>query len=160
MCAQGNALDDTGQAGLAVLSPTLTDQLAHASEPVSFLIILDEQIEPDAILADLARAGQRGIGRESKADAIYRTLSAHATRTQAPLRAWLDAQGADYRSFYIVNMIEVRGDARLAQSRRQRPEVNRLAANPEVSGELDIEEQPTWLRTWTGSQPQATAALP
>lgn len=158
--AQGNTLDDTDQAGLATLSPTLADQLAHASEPVSFLIILDEQIEPDAILADLARAGQRRIGREGKADAIYRTLSAHATRTQAPLRAWLDAQSVDYRPFYIVNMIEVYGDAELVHALRRRPEVNRLAANPEVSVELEIEDQPIWLRTWTGSQPQATAALP
>ena len=78
---------------------------------------------------------------------MYRSLTQRALRSQAPIRAWLDENGIPYRAFYIVNMIEVQGDAELAQALRDLPGVNRLAANPQVPGQPTIPTQPapTWL---------------
>src|SRR3954469_10692292 len=44
---------------------------------------------------------------------VYRTLKAHAARTQAPLRAWLKSRHAPYRSFWGANVILSRGDRAL-----------------------------------------------
>ena len=80
-------------------------------------------------------AAQTGeAARVQRAETLYRTLTAAALRSQAPLRAWLDERGVPYRAFYIVNMIEVQGDAELAQALRTAPGVERLAANPLVHG--------------------------
>jgi serine protease AprX len=54
---------------------------------------------------------------------VYRTLKAHAARTQAPLRAWLKSRRAPYRSFWGANVILSRGDRSL---------VNKLAARRDV----------------------------
>jgi subtilisin family serine protease len=64
---------------------------------------------------------------------LYQYLTDFARRSQTPLWQWLDAQGVEYRPFYIVNAIEVMGDAELIAALRQRPEVARLAANPRVA---------------------------
>jgi len=54
---------------------------------------------------------------------VYRTLKAHAARTQAPLRALLKSRHAPYRSFWAANVIVSRGDRAL---------VNKLAARRDV----------------------------
>src|SRR5262249_31623965 len=54
---------------------------------------------------------------------VYRTLKAHAARTQAPLRAWLKSRHAPYRSFWAANVIVSRGDRAL---------VTKLAARRDV----------------------------
>ncbi len=106
----------------------LTDA-ARSTAPVSFLVILDEQ--PDAA-AFLETHDLRRSARETKGAAIYHYLTAFARRSQAPLRAWLDAQKVSYRPFYIVNAVEVSGGADLITALRQRPEVARLAENPRI----------------------------
>ena len=84
--------------------------------------------------------------RVQRAEALYRTLTETAQRSQAPLRAWLDERGVPYRAFYIVNMIEVQGDAELAQALRAAPGVDRLAANPLVHGQEPVDDDlPAWL---------------
>lgn len=166
---------------LAAISPHLESQLAASGEPVSFLVILDDPIEPQTVLTDAAtyaasvepadtmsardRAEQ---ARAQRAAAIYRTLTARAERSQAPLRAWLDANQLPYRAFYIVNMIEVQGDADVAQALRGMPGVDRLAANPAVSGQhalsggQSIAALPSaaWLKPLPVSGPQSAEAWP
>lgn len=117
-------------AAVAAISPALTRQLAEADSPVSFLIILDEQPDPDGYLT---RMGLRSATRTAKGEAIYRYLTAFARTSQSSLRAWLDERGITYRSFYIVNAIEVQGDAALAAALGRRSDVDRLAANPDVA---------------------------
>ena len=74
----------------AILAEPLRRELEQANGPVSFLVILDEQLTPSALAAQAQAASQpAGTARA----AIYQALTAHAARTQAPLRAWLDAQG-------------------------------------------------------------------
>jgi serine protease AprX len=89
-----------------------------------FLVILDEQ-------ADLGSAAARQ-GREARLRDVYDELREVAVRTQAGLRAELDAAGVSYRPFYVVNMLAVTGDRTLVARLAARPEVARIAANPRV----------------------------
>ncbi len=117
-----------GRAEPALISPQLQTQLARSAGPVTFLVVLEDQLDPQSALRTV-----RGDAT-ARRTALYRALTAHAARTQAPLRAWLDAQGITYQPFYLVNMLAVEGDLTLARQLAQRAEVNRLAANPAVRG--------------------------
>jgi serine protease AprX len=139
----------------AAVSEHLQRQLAASSGPVSFLVIMSEQVDA----ANLVEAqGMRGATRRTKAHAIYQELTAVARQTQAPVRAWLDAQGVPYRSFYLVNMLEVYGDAAVVDAMRQLPGVARLVANPPVGQQLAVAEphhpwlKPLWQGPLEGSQ--------
>lgn len=96
------------------------------------LVLLTPQADLHAA-ATLSSRAERG---RFVRDTLWET----AQRSQAPLRAWLDAQGVPYRSFYIVNMLQVQGDPALIQALAARPDVARLETNPSVRG---VEEQPS-----------------
>jgi serine protease AprX len=93
-------------------------------DEAEFLVVLAEQ-------ADLTRAAALR-NREVRLRYVYDTLRETALRTQAPLRAELDAAGVEYRSFHIINMLAMKGNHALAASLAARPEVARIAANPRV----------------------------
>ena len=113
------------------LSQLLRSEFATAAGPVSFLVILEEQLDPATVVQSAGAGEADALTRRA---ALYATLTAHAQRTQAPLRAWLDARRIAYRAHYLVNMLEVRGDLALAQALAQQPGVNRLVRNPQISG--------------------------
>jgi subtilisin family serine protease len=102
---------------------------------------------------------------------LYAALTETAQRSQAPVRAWLDAHGIDYRPFYIVNMIEVRPASlsgtlstetsstetsstetisptaaltigELVDALRALPEVDRIVADPQVDARHDLASPP------------------
>ena len=102
--------------------------------------------------------------RQTKANALYAELTATARRTQAPLRVWLDAHGIAYQSFYLVNMLEVKGDAATVAALRQHPEVSRIIANPLVRQQLSTAASAsTWLQPFAQIAPlapQQTLARP
>ena len=128
----------------AKLTQSLATELTDAPAPVAFLVILAEQLDVAAVAqtTDVDDAVTRRT-------AIYAALTSHARQTQAPLRAWLDAQGIDYHAHYLVNMLEVRGDLTLAQTLAQRPDVARLVRNPLVNGlEADEETDKTAWAAW------------
>jgi len=99
------------------LSPALQEALSDGEE-ITFLVLLTEQ-------ADLSHVAGLPT-KEAKGRAVYDTLRAVAQRTQAPLRAELDALGVEYRPFYVVNMLAVRGDAALARALAWSPSGERL----------------------------------
>jgi uncharacterized repeat protein (TIGR01451 family) len=109
------------------LSPALRAALSGGAE-TTFLVVLAEQ----AGLSHVAGLPTK----EAKGRAVYDALRAVAQRTQAPLRAYLDALDVAYRPFYIVNMLSARGDAALARALAARPDVARLEANPAVRAPL------------------------
>ena len=88
------------------------------------LIVLAEQ-------ADLTAAATMRTKLE-KGTYVYQTLRAVAERTQAPLRAMLEARGIPYQAFYIVNAISVPADRKLLSELALRGDVARLEANPQV----------------------------
>jgi subtilisin family serine protease len=65
--------------------------------------------------------------------AVVERLTTVASRSQAPIRAWLDERGVPYRSFWIANMLWVRADATTIAGLASRADVRRIDANPRVS---------------------------
>ena len=129
----------------AAINPLLAQDLAAANGPVSFLVVLREQLDGAAVLA----AGNlQSAGADARRAALYAALTAHAERTQAPLRAWLDAAGISYTPHYLINMLEVQGDAALAEQLRLRPEVDRLARNPAIQQKHSASSQPPGPSRW------------
>jgi subtilisin family serine protease len=87
----------------------------------SFLVVLKDR-------ADLSAAA--GIpDRGERRRFVYETLRAKADSAQAPLRARLDRAGVTYRSHFLVDMIEVVGDAALAAELSERDDVKAIAAD-------------------------------
>jgi serine protease AprX len=95
-----------------------------AGEAASFLVVLREQ-------ADLSGA-EAFAGKAEKGRFVYEALRAQAEVSQAPLRARLEAAGVAFRSFYLVNMIEVQGDRALAEALAAREDVSSVAPNLEA----------------------------
>jgi serine protease AprX len=89
-----------------------------------FLIFLAEQ-------ADLSQA-EFLTTKEEKGEYVFRTLTETARRTQVSLLKHLQSQGVPYRSYWIANMVWVRGDSQLVQNLAQRRDVARIHANPRV----------------------------
>ncbi len=112
------APDPTGK-----ISPWTLARTADGAE-AEFLVVMAEQ-------ADLS-AAQALPTKAAKGRFVYDTLYPHAERTQAGVRALLDARSAEYRSFYIVNALWVRGDRALADALAARPDVARVVGNPSV----------------------------
>jgi serine protease AprX len=94
-----------------------------------FLVILAEQAD---LGAPSAACPPSGATREARLRCVYDTLREVALRSQASLRAELDAAGVEYRPFYVANMVAVRGDRALVTRLAARPEVARVAANPRI----------------------------
>ena len=59
--------------------------------------------------------------KEAKGRYVYGALWAVAEATQRDLRAALEAQGAEYQSFYIVNALKVEADAALGHQSENPP---------------------------------------
>ncbi len=146
LLAQSNAPAAASQTQIA---PPLRAEMVAAGN-VSFLVILDAQLDPAAVVQ---AAGLDEADALTRRAALYAALTAHARRTQAPLRTWLEAHGIDYQAHYLVNMLEVRGDLTVAEALAQFPGVNRLVRNPQVSGLQGVTTAPRF--TW-----QTLATLP
>nr|HMN31177.1 hypothetical protein [Caldilineaceae bacterium] len=78
-------------AAAATISTYLQNKFAASEGPVSFLVIMNEQTDARAWLQTQALAA---AGRAARAQALYAHLTAVAQRTQAPVRAWLEANQA------------------------------------------------------------------
>ncbi|HHS97138.1 MAG TPA: peptidase S8 [Chloroflexi bacterium] len=114
------------------VAPWVWEQTTGGGE-ADFLVVLREQ-------ADLTPA-VRLRDRRERAARVVRTLRETARRTQAGLRAVLDARGVDYRPFYVVNAVAVRGDRGLVAELAARPEVARVVGDPWVRVPLPAPER-------------------
>ncbi len=103
-----------------------------AQGATEFLVMLREQadLSPAARLATKAERGKF----------IYQALTAAAGHSQPPVIAALQKMGAEYRSYWVVNAIWVRGDLSVIATLAQRPDVAHLYANPEVKLDAPHEE--------------------
>jgi len=80
---------------------------------------------------------------------VYKTLSEHAARTQAPLKAMLDGQGLQYQSFWAANMLVVDADRSLVDQLAARDDVARVDPNRPARGIedpaiADIKDEPAF----------------
>ena len=107
------------------LSPWVLQKTAEG-ETADFLVVLRDQ-------ADLS-AAEALPTKEEKGRYVFETLLAHARRSQESLVTWLQDRQIDYQSFYIVNMVLVKGDRTVAVELAARDEVDRIEGNPILSG--------------------------
>ncbi len=160
LTATPNLMAQTGEPRAeqqAQVSPYLQEQLRTTDGPVSMLVVLRDQVDASAVLN---QANLRSAQRQAKATQLYHELTATAQRSQASLRAWLDAQGVAYRAFYLVNMIEIQGDASLVETLLHRPEVDRLIANPLIDQGLQSLPQAPPFALLAADEAEATAVRP
>ena len=111
----------------APIHPLVLERTANG-HTAEFLVVLADQADL-APARDLATKAERGRF-------VVDALRATASRSQADLKAMLDARGVPYRSFYIVNAILVTGDRSLVEEIAGLPGVARIEANPEIQVEL------------------------
>ena len=122
------------------IDPWVWDHTAYGGTS-SFLVVLKDQ-------ADLALARELRT-KEEKGQYVVRELRAAAQATQGPILDRLRQLGVSYRSFYILNMIEVTGGLNLVLELAARPDVARISANPTVHFQEPVEEAPA------GAAPEA-----
>lgn len=110
-------------------------QAAVASVPVDARIFAgkaENQRSPFLVLlrdqADVSSAPTIADRRERRRF-VYENLYAQAEAAQAPLRQRLAEAGVPFRPHWLVNMIEVEGDAALARELAARGDVARIASN-------------------------------
>jgi subtilisin family serine protease len=109
-----------------------------------------QQAEFFVVLADQANLGAARALRtkNEKGRLVHDVLWNKSQTTQGPILQWLRDRGIEYRSFYIVNAILVRGPREIAQTLAARSDVARVEGNPQIQNVLP---QPT--STATPSQP-------
>jgi serine protease AprX len=125
----------------------LDPRIFAGRESASFLVVMREQ-------ADLSGA-EAFTDKAEKGRFVYEALRARAETSQAPLRALLDAAGVSYRSFYLVDMIEVEGDRSLARELAAREDVANVAPNLEARRDPEPVVEPE-----TGASPDALRLTP
>jgi subtilisin family serine protease len=98
-------------------------QNAAAGE-CEFIVFLSEQ-------ADVRAAAALKL-KQAKGAHVCLRLQEVAHRAQAPILSLLRARGMAHRSFWLANMIWVRGDSAAVQTLGQRDDVLRILDNPSV----------------------------
>lgn len=107
--------------------------LEHAaSGPAEFLVELTSQADLRGA-ADLSNKAEKGTY-------VTRALQNTARRTQLPLLAHLQSLGLPHRSYWIVNLVWVRGGIEAVRSLAERPDVAHIYANPRVELDAPVEQ--------------------
>ncbi|HWP41776.1 MAG TPA: S8 family serine peptidase [Blastocatellia bacterium] len=115
------------QVALSKIAPWVLERTAGGQQ-AEYLVVLREQ-------ADLSGA-QALKSRQEKGRFVYQTLYKKAQQTQGAILGWLRSQGIEHRSYYIVNMVWVRGTLDTALALAGREEVARIEGNPQVRNNL------------------------
>lgn len=112
----------------AKIAPWVVEHTADGKD-AEYLVILTDQ-------ADLS-AAEKLPTKEEKGWYVYKTLYEKARVTQQPILEWLKANGVEHRSYYIVNMIWVKGKLDVAQALAARADVARIEGNPKIRNVLE-----------------------
>ncbi|MEK7253554.1 MAG: S8 family serine peptidase, partial [Bacteroidota bacterium] len=106
--------------------------LAERGEQVEFLILLHEQ-------ADLSAA--RNIhGKTEKGSFVFERLHQTAKQSQVPVVQVLQADGATFKPFFIVNAIFAKGDLTLLKKIAELPAVREIQGNYPMRTEDPVAE--------------------
>ena len=117
---------------------------AAAEGETEFILFFSEQ-------ADLS--GARYLSsKEEKGNYVFQRLTETAGRTQKPVIVALSGLGAEFRPYWITNMIWVRGDLNVLRMMATRSDIDHIYANPKVSVGMPI-SQPLMI------SPQALASI-
>src|SRR5262249_19585835 len=118
---QPNSPEQT--AALRKIAPWVTQHTAGGKQ-AEFMVVLADQ-------ADLGRAATLATKSE-KERFVYDTLLGKSQGTQGPILQWLRERGLEYRSFYIVNAVLVKGTQEIAEALAARQDVARVEGNPQI----------------------------
>src|SRR5215467_7882482 len=119
--SQGSSPELTATA--TKIAPWVMEHTANGQLAEFFVVLADQ--------ADLSQAA----ALQSKAEKgryVYNTLLNKSQTTQGPILRWLRERGLEYRSFYIVNAVLVKGTRDVAEALAARPEVARIEGNPNI----------------------------
>jgi serine protease AprX len=109
------------------VSPSVLRDTA-GGRAASFLVLLASQ-------ADVS--GTQSLPTKlAKGEFVYRTLRAHADRTQAPIVALLDRMGATYHSHYLVNLLTVTAGRAVVDALAGRSDIARILPNPRIKSDI------------------------
>lgn len=87
----------------------------------SFFVIMTEQASLEA--------SRELTTREQRSRFVFQTLRSVADRSQGEIRAWLDANGISYKTYWIRNMILIDADDSVRAILSTRPDVERILPN-------------------------------
>lgn len=104
----------------------------------SVLVSLGEQ-------AKLGAVADKHVGDDRLITSVS-MLRETAMRTQAPLRAWLDARKVAYKPFWVANFIALEVDADLAAALAKRAEVAAIELDSRMSGTQPVGEFPAGMK--------------
>src|SRR5215475_9161471 len=116
LAAGTSALGSSARPEKASVDAKVINQIA-ANGRATFWVVLREQ-------ANLKPA--RSMRPTPRGRYVYDTLTATASRTQQPLEKYLAGQHVPYKSFWILNTIQVTGDAALLHALAQRADVAKI----------------------------------
>jgi serine protease AprX len=109
------AVDPAAKIARQVLTDT------EGGERASVVVFLTDQANVDAAY-EMKDQDARGWF-------VYNTLTSHAERTQAPIKAMLDAENIPYQSFWVANMLVIEADRSLVERLAERDDVALLDPN-------------------------------
>lgn len=113
---------------LSKLAPWVVEHTQNGKQ-AEFLVVLADQ-------ADLSGAALLPTKNE-KGRFVYNALWNKAQDTQKAVMSWLVAGKLEHRSYYLVNMIWVRGNLDVALALAARDEVARIEGNPEIHNNIE-----------------------
>lgn len=119
----GSRGGDQAAAAMNKIAPWVLDQTSGGKR-AEFFAVLNDQADikgADALATKLEK------GRFVR-DALWNKAQA----TQGPLLKALKDRGVEYQSFYIVNMVLVKGNFDLAMTLAGRADVSRIEGNPQI----------------------------
>ncbi len=117
------AVSTPSPAALNKIDPWVLDHTA-ASQSAEFLVMLSDQ-------ADLSGAA-KFTTKLAKGRYVYQTLWQKAQETQKPIVQWLADRGVEFRPYYIVNVIWVKGNRSIALALANRSDVKKIEGNPQI----------------------------
>ena len=114
-----------------------------------------------SILVSLAsQAKLAPVAHKHKGDerliASVNLLRSEAERTQAPLRAWLDARKVRYQAFWVANFIALDADADLTEALAKRADVAAIELNGRMTIDRPVAEYPSGPKAITAIEPGVT----
>jgi serine protease AprX len=109
------------------IAPWVMEHTANGQQAEFFVVLADQ--------ADLSPAANFPTKSE-KGRFVYQTLLEKAQSTQGPILQWLRDRNIEHQSFYIVNVILVKGTREIAEALAARPDVARVNGNPQIQNDL------------------------
>jgi serine protease AprX len=104
---------------------------AQAGQQVDVIVMMKQQV--DLHMMNLPDSKQQ------RGDRVYNILYDNANTSQAAIRAWLTKKGVDYRSYFIVNALQLDADSELLLALSRRYDIQYVMTNPAIA--LDVKQE-------------------